>query len=373
VGSHTVELIWNPPRNANVIGYHIFRDGVLIADTDQCRYGDYAPTAGTTYEYQIVGYTAGNLEMEPGTISVTTKSAPQVKLVYSNNENHVGGEETTLYALVNGDAALDGADARFVLTLLDGAIPCDPVTYYTLTGEGAVFEWNWDLEGVADGTHTVGFEFTDADGESDYAEAEITVDNTPPAAIAGLVVQGDLYSIYLSWSIAAEYRVDTYRIYRRVSGTENWSLLAERSGNRNNTAYIDGNVEAGISYEYMVVAVSPFGLEGEQCDPVTGTLATDTEIPVVNSLSPVRNTVLKGVATFSASAVDNDTVESITLFYKHGTDGKADPRIADESSDDIVDKADRRNGQRIGKLRGYVLQMVAVRAGRSHDRRIGDG
>lgn len=324
VGSHTVELVWNPPRNANVIGYRIYRDNVLIGDTDQCHFGDFAPEAGTAYEYQIIGYTAGQLDMEPGVISVTTKATPVVGQVFTDHNNYVGGEERTLYAIVNADAALDGGFGSFTVYMDNGAVQSIPLADYTLTADGAVFAWDWDLEdsNAADGIYTVEFCFKDADEETDISSAQITVENTPPAVIEGLMAQGDLYSIHLSWSIAAEYRVDTYRIYRRVSGTDTWSLLAQKSGNRNDTAYTDGNVEAGVNYEYMVVGVSPLGLEGVQCTPVTGALVMDTEIPVVNSLSPVRNTVLCGVASFSASAVDNDTVASITLYYKRGNNGE---------------------------------------------------
>lgn len=316
VGSHTVELQWNPPRNGNVIGYRVYRDGELLADIGELNYTDFAPEADTTYTYQIIGYTAGNLEMEPGTITVTTKGIPVITRVYTNNEDYVGGQQSTIYAMVNSDAALDGAEGRFFyINGYENDIG-GIVTDYTHNGSNAIYKVNWPLDGIADGTYEVGFELLDADGERAVATALITVDNSAPSAIVGLLAQADHEAIYLSWSIAAEYRVNTYRVYRRVLGTDSWTLLAEKKGNRNDTAYVDRTAQKDVIYEYAVTAVSPFGLESEYCESATAELVVDREIPVVTSLSPARNSVLKGEVSFAASATDNDQVAGITLYYK---------------------------------------------------------
>ena len=199
-----------------------------------------------------------------------------------------------------------------------------------------------DLSNLEPGKYDVRYVATDSDDMSVERIVVYNVNNIIPSTIVGLSAQGDIHSINLSWALAAEYDVDTYRIYRRIAGSSDWALLYELTGGRNNTSYIDKTAEKGIVYEYSVTAVSPYGLEGEYCNAVSSELIPDTEKPVINSLSPVRNTVLNGIVTVTASAVDNDSVSKIELYYKRTADeegillGSADGSIVSAKLDTTV-------------------------------------
>lgn len=319
VGSRSVSLKWNPARNQNVTFYRVFRNGCLVAEVDACAFTDGDLDPSTSYTYQVVGYTAGNLAMDPAELIVVTRELPQVLDIYTDNGNEVGGAEGTLYACVNAGAALAGAEGEFMI--IDHASEetiGDYVVDYTITNNGVVYQTEWDVADLESGVYTIAFRLVDADGESSTYSEEITVNNKAPSPIVALTVQGDVDAIYLSWSLAAEYNVNTYRIYRRVSGEESWTLLKEKSGDRNDTAYTDTAVEPDVVYEYVVTAVSRYGIESAQCDPVPGTLVTDKEPPVVTSLSPARNSLLRGTVQVSAAASDNDVVAGMALYYKQG-------------------------------------------------------
>ena len=54
-------------------------------------------------------------------------------------------------------------------------------------------------------------------------------------------------------------------------------------------------------------------------------------------------------------------------------DQPGDVHILHEACDDEADKADDRDGERIGKLRGNMVKMLTLRTGGGHDGRVGDG
>ena len=51
---------------------------------------------------------------------------------------------------------------------------------------------------------------------------------------------------------------------------------------------------------------------------------------------------------------------------------KGQEHVLGEACHDVGQRGDRRAGHRVRDLRGHVVQVVALRAGRRHDRRIGD-
>ena len=323
VGSHTVELSWSPLPNINIAGYRIYRNQELVGETNDCSFNDFALDPDEFYTYAVIGYTEDDIETVPVFIDVKTNAKPKVNKVYTDSGNIVGGDRNILYAKVT-DNNLSGAVGRFYIVSDNGKqqIGSDLTTYQSVDSE-AVYQLAWDLKNVKDGSYNVVFQLIDSDGEYDEFSMTIIVDNTIPSTIVGLLAQGDIRFIDLSWAIAAEYGITTYRIYRRVAGESDWNLLKELSGSRNNTYYTDKNVEFDIEYEYSVTAVATNGMESFYCDAAKCSLISDTEKPVVNSLSPAKNSVLNGEITVSASAVDNDRVACIHLYYKRSEDAEA--------------------------------------------------
>lgn len=87
-----------------------------------------------------------------------------------------------------------------------------------------------DLSNLEPGKYDVRYVATDSDDMSVERIVVYNVNNIIPSTIVGLSAQGDIHSINLSWALAAEYDVDTYRIYRRIAGSSDWALLYELTG-----------------------------------------------------------------------------------------------------------------------------------------------
>ena len=58
---------------------------------------------------------------------------------------------------------------------------------------------------------------------------------------------------------------------------------------------------------------------------------------------------------------------------KNDADGEADPGVGHKSCDDEHQKGDSRYGDRVGKLGGNVINVVALRTCRSHYGGVGNG
>lgn len=315
VGSHTVELTWDAARNKNIIGYRVYRDGEQIADVTERAYTDTAPNAGETYTYKVIGYTASDLETEPAEITVTT-SKPEITKIYTNHKkNTIGFSDSKIFAEVSA-SYLNGSTGIFYYQDKNGdRHQIGSNVEISTTDDTVVVEVDWDIEQFESGTYTVIFVLKDADGEEVEKSAEIIVDNSIPEKIVGVVALEDLKKIDLSWSISTEIDTTIYRVYRKAPNDNDFVLLKEISG-RSNLSYTDISVEVGEEYKYYVVGVSAFGRESKPSDIVTASPQSDTEAPVIKTLSPAKNTILSGIKKISATAADNDSIAKMELYYK---------------------------------------------------------
>ena len=66
-----ISLSWSASASTNVIGYHVYRDGNLLASTTDLFYQDNDVTAGTSYIYSVTAYTAN---AESATISAPVQA-----------------------------------------------------------------------------------------------------------------------------------------------------------------------------------------------------------------------------------------------------------------------------------------------------------
>ncbi len=96
ISQHQIVVTWKAPAGTDEIaGYHIYRDGVKIADTAAgvYEYADFGLNPGTTYRYFIKAVNSGELESEKSSEAVAvTVSAP------AGNEPHKPFPQHTAYA-----------------------------------------------------------------------------------------------------------------------------------------------------------------------------------------------------------------------------------------------------------------------------------
>jgi parallel beta-helix repeat protein len=74
VSSSRIDLTWNASSdNVGVVGYRVYRGGVLVGSTDNTGYADTALLASTTYNYTVTAYdAAGNESAQSAAVSATT-------------------------------------------------------------------------------------------------------------------------------------------------------------------------------------------------------------------------------------------------------------------------------------------------------------
>jgi chitodextrinase len=76
--SSSVGLSWSASTdNVGVVGYRVFRDGVLVGSPTSTSYTDSSLTAGTSYSYAVAAVdAANNVSARSAPVSVTTPAAP---------------------------------------------------------------------------------------------------------------------------------------------------------------------------------------------------------------------------------------------------------------------------------------------------------
>ena len=76
IAQDRVDLSWAPPATLpGLAGYHLYRDGQLLATTPGTTYSDLSTEASTQYAYHVTAYTTGATESAPSeTIPIATPS-----------------------------------------------------------------------------------------------------------------------------------------------------------------------------------------------------------------------------------------------------------------------------------------------------------
>lgn len=318
--SKSVELSWNQPVNDEVIEYVIYRDNIEIGRTSGNLFVDRGLNERESYVYEIEGVLLDGTLIDSEAVTVELCD-PKILDLQSDHHNKIDDNHSTIHITIDNKFNSVG-----VLGDDEGSMYLYYVDNYErrLIGKanfaGAIFQGtagyslNWDITGYEDGDYVVVAVYTDVDGTSVEYRKTITIDRSRPEKIVSVSAISGVNGIFLSWAISGEVDTETYRIYRRAAGEEQYRLLKEISG-RDILAYTDTSVEADQTYYYYVVGVNEFGREGEPSDVVGATLADDTEAPVVTKITPANSSYLSGQVNFTVSAQDNVSVTKTALFY----------------------------------------------------------
>ena len=184
VSSNRIDLSWNPSTDdMGVAGYRIFRNGTLLADTDQTSHSDTGLTPDTTYTYRVSAHDdAGNDSPLSDEASATTPALPenQPPVAAATADPMSGTAPLTVNFSAAGSSDTDGTIERYEWDFGDGD-----------NGSGEQVQHAY----TAPGTYTANLTVTDDDGDSGTDDVTITVsspDNQPPtAAISADITSGD--------------------------------------------------------------------------------------------------------------------------------------------------------------------------------------
>lgn len=199
-------------------------------------------------------------------ITTGDTTAPAARIDGPTDQSSVTGT-----VAVSGGATDDTGVASISL-MVDGAYA------QTIDSNGSFDNYtvDWDSTSVANGTHTLVFEATDATGNAGYSTPiTVTVENpdtTAPSVPDGLQASGvDASTLQVSWNASYDVNgVTGYNVYRDGSLV---TTLTDGS-----TTYTDSSVAAGQVYQYTVSAFDAAGNTSDQSAPVLAT-AQDTVAP----------------------------------------------------------------------------------------------
>ncbi len=317
--SHSVVLKWSAHLNDQVIGYIVYRDGEEIGRTTELTYTDRNLETNQTYQYTVRGYTENGDLTGAGEISVTPKNPEVISIETGHSLNKVSDENSTLTIVMDNydnHEPFEGKtnSAKLYYVVDHERLYLGDAQFRYISGKYATYTFNWDITAFEDGEYVLVFVFEDVDGAVTEMRKTVSIDRSRPEKIVSVSAISGVNGIFLSWAISGEVDTETYRIYRRAAGEEQYRLLKEISG-RDILAYTDTSVEADQTYYYYVVGVNEFGREGEPSDVVGATLADDTEAPVVTKITPANSSYLSGQVNFTVSAQDNVSVTKTALFY----------------------------------------------------------
>ncbi len=267
-----VELTWQESKDA--AAYLVYRDGVCIATTKECKYTDRNVAENTTYKYSVNVYDKNEVFTEGAVYDITYirpycahASAAYVidypATVYKPGLKHKHCSEcgvdmaaevipqlvpTTpvINVLSNRTNAIgirwnvvDGADAYNVYRRAAGEKYYTKIatiktnTYYDKTVKSGVY-YKYTIKALNEA------------GLSAYVNGKVICRAAAPTKLSVANTAG---GIRFSWN--AVEGASAYRVYRKAAGDENWTYLKAVK----TTYYPDLDVEPGVDYTYTVRAV----------------------------------------------------------------------------------------------------------------------
>jgi chitodextrinase len=251
--------------NVGVTGYHLYRNGSLIANTPNTSYTD-SVTPGATYSYTVTAYdAAGNVSFQSAPSAplavlkdTTPPSAPvwislvpatsSVALSWTASTDNVGVAGYLVYR--NGNKIPEITGYLTGTTYTDtGLLPGNNFTYRVIA---------YDLAGNS--------------AESNTANVTTVADITPPTAPASLYATAKSSNeIDVNWQPSSDnVGIAGYYVYRDGSQIANVS----------SSPYADTNLSALTSHLYTIAAYDAAGNVSPQSFGVQATtLAPDTQSP----------------------------------------------------------------------------------------------
>jgi hypothetical protein len=93
----------------------------------------------------------------------------------------------------------------------------------------------------------------------DLLYAHVSPVDEPPAPPTGLAATGGVFQVNLNWNDSIEYDLAGYNVWRRTASEQFYIKI--NPGLVQSSEYVDTQVQAGVTYYYVVTAVDAAGLE----------------------------------------------------------------------------------------------------------------
>lgn len=294
----SIVLAWNTSSDdVGVVGYKLYRDGVLVASPTTTAYTDTGLTPITAYNYTIRAVdAAGNDSAPSNAYEVTTAYDTTAPSVPANLQS-LTQTDTTI--TLSWDTSTDNvAVASYDVYRNGQLITTTAATGYTDTGLNVETGYSYTIRA----TDT-------SDNNSDQSlilSISTLPDEIPPATPANLVASdATVNAIVLTWDAATDdVAVTDYRLYR------NGVIIATQA----ELSFTDTGLRYGRSYNYQVTARDQAGNESPLSEVTAQSTLPDTAAPVVTLQAPKAGQSLQFTVPVSATASDNLELARVEFF-----------------------------------------------------------
>ena len=319
VYSRSARISWFPHSSPSVTHYRVLVNNEPAGETEETTWQLSNLTEGESCKVTVTGLTDTGEESASTSITVIPRSLPVCEIRTSLGSDEVSVSDSTIYGLLDNSEKINPTQIRN----LKGAFYYKDGEEEVLIGE-AVFnpllhtslrifmETRSDISQLENGSYEVIFRVTDPDGVQSEMTKTITVDRSVPSVIEGVRAEPDVDKILVSWRMAKEANVTTYRIYRRTGETGSFYIIGRVEG-RENLTFQDKQVGNTEKYYYYVTAINRIKEESAPSEPAGATLNTDDEAPTMIRMLPKNGMYLTGQIRIELFAEDNVGVSRTRL------------------------------------------------------------
>jgi subtilase family serine protease/flagellar hook assembly protein FlgD/fibronectin type 3 domain-containing protein len=303
-GERDVRLNWSASTASDVVGYRVFRNGLVLLAATGLQVIDLAVPDGT-HRYRVSALDrAGNESALSNEASVNIDTTPpEVRIYQPLPQARMRAE-----VAVNGRAWSREDFERYRLSLLD---PVQPGVSQVLIESGNPIAGGqlvtWDSRAFPDGEY--GFTLEAWDYSQNRAETAVSfvVDNTPPAAPVGVQAMVDDSDVQLSWQPNSEPDLAGYLIYRGpilLNGNPN---ADPRSIVYTDASHLVEDLGDG-SHDFRVMAVDTTGNVSDPSSPSNAEISGHP--PKILITRPTAGTVFEQPVLVRGSSTHQDIVEA---------------------------------------------------------------
>jgi subtilase family serine protease/fibronectin type 3 domain-containing protein len=314
VSGNEVHLSWNANTEADLAGYHVYRDGGrLTADPiTNTTFIDSAVLEGR-HQYTISATDHAGWESDPTEAVgiVIDLTPPAVKLTVPGDSALVKG-----YFDIEGTAYSVDDFKEYRLFIGQGSNPSDwqllrqsPVP----TIADVLAQWNTVV--LPEGSqYSIRLEAEDINGNQAHDQITVVVDNQPPAAPLGLSATLSGSDVTLTWNPNSETDLLGYLVFRddRLVNALGAAVGDLRPYVMTNTGYGDTALPDG-SYDYTLIAIDEAGNLSDASDSVT--VDIDTHAPHAVIVTPQEAKVFDNSLYIQAETEDQD-VDQVQFQYR---------------------------------------------------------
>ncbi|MDO4945468.1 MAG: polymorphic toxin-type HINT domain-containing protein [Ruminococcus sp.] len=202
---------------------------------------------------------------------------------------------------------------------------------YDLSSNYEMTEFEWNTDGLADGKYEFRAYCVDMMGNiSETYTAEFTLDATAPDAPVLELLQ-DNFRLKLEWSASKADDIEHYRLYRKSSKNEDYTLLTKT----NDLSYIDEKVEPYKNYTYKVEAYDKTGNVSASNEISGYAYDVDTIPPQIDMPEEIYGIAGEEIALDGSACTDNVRIKRFTWDMGDGntTFGVRNSYIYDEAGE----------------------------------------